>query len=631
MNEYDNYIRRMEEIRVLSTPMLDDISDADEYSDRLRENFIKVGQLAAENRIFLDTVLYPLLSAEEISDEDKERLIAFSDDLICAEHFENLDLQMFSRVSDRMAMDVKIHGSVCDKVRGFDLQIANLYEHMNMTQRIHAYPDIAENYRRRGLELSEFFLGLLEREQFKDIEDVEIRQTILTNARYSIAFFEGISNDPEANEKQLMLLDRMLEIADDPFYIDLLEDFDWIYHRFRSLQYYAMTVEKHNAAGYSPKQMETILSRTQQLKRLWEGNAEHLIEILDSDDDEHSIKMMLKRVEYLMGKITREEYLDSLLEIYGYRDSNSYAPGKIYTNLIIPMEIMYALDRTNISEMEKDLLHDNYQDVLSYAFRMPNGNTLTGMLEYLYDIIDGFIEIPSCLTFEDMVLQMIAAIHPPTYVHSLMVGQITECLCGHLLRLMPEKLVGVLGYETAEDVIAHKDEVRDFAYHAALCHDFGKISIIDTVFVYGRKLLDEEFNLIKTHPRTGYELLSRFASTRRYAEVALGHHRWYDDSRGYPDDFETAKSKSKPIIDIVLCADCLDAATDTIGRSYSKGKALSEFVEELEEGNGSHYAPYMVDLFRNCDVEKDINHLLETGRKRNYRNTYFLLRDMHER
>ncbi len=36
MTEYEKYIRRMEEIRVLSTPTIDDISDADEYSKRLR-------------------------------------------------------------------------------------------------------------------------------------------------------------------------------------------------------------------------------------------------------------------------------------------------------------------------------------------------------------------------------------------------------------------------------------------------------------------------------------------------------------------------------------------------------------------------------------------------------------------
>ena len=631
MTDYEKYIRRMEEIRVLSTPTLKDISDADEYSKRLRENFTKVGKLASENRDFLDAHLYPILSSTEIKNEDKEWLLSFSDELICAENAENLDLQLASKIMERLVADVKDVSNLYDKIRYLNIQIGDLYELMNMTRRIYSYPEISESYRKKGLELGEFLFSLLEKERFKKIEDLEIRQVIIKNARYSIAFFEGIINNPVMNEKQLMLLEQMLAVADDPFYIELLEDYDWIYHRFRTLQYYAMTVENHNAAGFSGEQMEIIFLRTKQLEELWKENMTHLCTILDSEDDIHSIHMMLKRIEFLSGRITKESYIESLMEIYSRREMKNYAPGKVYTHLVIPMEIINVIDKTCVTEHEKDLLFDIHQNILSYAFGMPNSNILTGMLEYLYAIIDGFIEIPSCTTFEEMVLQLMAAMHPPTYVHSLMVGQITECLCGHMLRLMPERLVGVLGYDTTEEVICHRDETLDFAYHAALCHDFGKISILDTVFVYGRKLLDEEFNLIKTHPRTGYELLSRFASTGRYAEVALGHHRWYDDSRGYPEDFKTAKSKSKPVIDIVLCADCLDAATDTIGRSYSRGKELSDFIKELEEGSGTHYAPYVVELFKDGSVQADLNHLLDTGRKRNYRNTYFLLRDMHER
>jgi response regulator RpfG family c-di-GMP phosphodiesterase len=84
----------------------------------------------------------------------------------------------------------------------------------------------------------------------------------------------------------------------------------------------------------------------------------------------------------------------------------------------------------------------------------------------------------------------------------------------------------------------------------------------------------------------GSELLRRLESTRRYADVALGHHRFYDDSRGYPEDFKTSESKDKPIIDLVMCADCMDAATDSVGRSYNRGKTLEEYTKEVKEGSG---------------------------------------------
>ncbi|MCR5337925.1 MAG: hypothetical protein K6E75_05140 [Lachnospiraceae bacterium] len=99
----------------------------------------------------------------------------------------------------------------------------------------------------------------------------------------------------------------------------------------------------------------------------------------------------------------------------------------------------------------------------------------------------------------------------------------------------------------------------------------------------------------------------------------------------YPEEFDTSKSKVKTVIDIVMCADCLDAATDTIGRSYSRGKTMDEFIGELQEGSGTRYAPWLVDLFEQKEVKADLEYLLKESREINYRNTYHLLKNVHEK
>ena len=81
----------------------------------------------------------------------------------------------------------------------------------------------------------------------------------------------------------------------------------------------------------------------------------------------------------------------------------------------------------------------------------------------------------------------------------------------------------------------------------------------------------------------------------------------------------------------MLCADCLDAATDTVGRSYQRGKQLTDFVGELKEGSGTIYAPWLPELFADKAVLDDLNYLLNNGRQKCYRNMYYLLREMHER
>nr|MCR5282282.1 hypothetical protein [Lachnospiraceae bacterium] len=123
----------------------------------------------------------------------------------------------------------------------------------------------------------------------------------------------------------------------------------------------------------------------------------------------------------------------------------------------------------------------------------------------------------------------------------------------------------------------------------------------------------------------------RHESTKDYVDVALGHHKFYDDSRGYPEEFKTKDSPLKPIIDLVMCADSLDAATDSVGRSYSRGKTLTEFVQELKAGSGTRYAPWLSELFDQDAVREDLRYLLTEGREITYHDTYMLLKGVKEK
>ena len=631
LDEYKEYVDRMSEIRRLSTPSLNEIEVADDYRERLRDNFVRIGELADLNRKFLDAVFYPIIKSEDLlGSESVGEMEEFGEQLVSAETGESLDLPIMSLLAERLFKDAEKKGDMSDRIRQADSLMVTCYELMNMTRRIRAYPEISDQYRRKGFEIGNFFFELLEKEVFLE-QDMDSRMVILTDIRFSLAFYEGLFGDKESNEKQLFLLEKLLDITEDPFYKDAVPDFDWIYARFRTLNYYAMTAESLNSCGFSPEQLEQIYLRSKELCEIWDANEDYLGKMLEGMDDRRYIEFMYHRNSFLAGHLSEEDFRKKLIEIYRQRDVRDYAAASIYLNVSIPCEYIGLLQGKYLTMEEKLTLKSIYENMISYAFHMPNGETMTVMLEYFAGIIEDFIEVPGGVTFENMVLQCIVAFHPPTYVHSVMVGQITECLCGHLIRLWPEKLIGILGCSSVEEVVERRDEILSFAYHAALCHDFGKITIIDTVFVYGRRLLDMEFNLIKTHPKTGYDMMKKYASTRNYGEVAVCHHKWYDNSRGYPEDFDSRKYAVKPIIDIVLCADCLDAATDTVGRSYNKGKKLSGFIEELKEGAGDHYAPWLPDLLSDPLATADVEYLLQNGRQQNYRNVYYLLRNMQER
>lgn len=630
--EFIKYAERMTEIRRLSSPDIHAFDSASDYSERLNYNFQRVGRLAAMNRKMLENDLFPILDSTELLEEAlidemrrlNEVLLNVADS---QSEFTNLDLPIASLISDRLLEDLKKKDDPDELIRQMDDAIAVFYSLTSMTARIFTHPEISDAYRKKGVKLGADFIGFLDKAKFLSIKDPECRDIVLTNARFMTAFYERVNGDHRVNEQNLYILDRMMAVSEDPFFGDLMPDYDWEYYRFRIMEYYVQSTEMLNDRGFDAKQLEHIGEKAAEFEALYP----HYEKTMATVPGLRTIPVCIARCKYLSGRMERKEYYDLLLSLYEKREPLEFGGDGCYFNLLIPLEFICLLQQQRLSVQEMDLLRDIYKNICAYMFRMPSDGIMSFAMEFIVALVRRFIEIPSGMSMKDFVLSIIAAIHPPTYIHSMMVGLITQCLCSHLLEYRPELFIGICGAVSAEDVKKKSPLILNFAYNAALCHDFGKVDIIDTIFVYGRKLLDFEFDIIKSHPDTGYVLLKSNPSTAEYAEVALLHHKWYDDSAGYPADKKSSDSIYKTIIDIVQCADCLDAATDTVGRSYNRGKKLEDFIDELREGSGTRYAPWMSDLFDKPGVREDVEYLLLSGRQKKYRDTFILLRDVQEK
>lgn len=129
---------------------------------------------------------------------------------------------------------------------------------------------------------------------------------------------------------------------------------------------------------------------------------------------------------------------------------------------------------------------------------------------------------------------------------------------------------------------------------AAPMHDIGKIGIPDTILLKQDKLTEEEFAVMKSHSRIGYQILQH--SPSKYlsmgAEIALAHHEKYDGS-GYPDGI--AGNAILLEARIVAVADVFDALTTP--RSYKKGWSNEEALSYVESNRGLHFDPSCVDAF----------------------------------
>ncbi len=213
--------------------------------------------------------------------------------------------------------------------------------------------------------------------------------------------------------------------------------------------------------------------------------------------------------------------------------------------------------------------------------------------------------------------------HISTYAHSVHVAKISEVLMQAILKHSPGLLRGCLGYQLEEDIVNNKQAFLSFIYEASLYHDIGKSPILSVVNNEYRPLSEEERKVIQRHPTLALHYLNLAPELNKFHDTTLGHHKWYNGERGYPDDFDNTKSDVRIMIDIVHLSDCIQAATEKVGRNYRYEKPYDVVMQELREGAGTMYNPKLVALIdAHPDLAKDLKYLVEDGWAEIYYNIY---------
>lgn len=194
------------------------------------------------------------------------------------------------------------------------------------------------------------------------------------------------------------------------------------------------------------------------------------------------------------------------------------------------------------------------------------------------------------------VMELNVATQVTTYAHSTHVARLAETMMKAIIRYRRELLVGKLGITSKWQVRLHQRQLIHFITQATLWHDVGKNSIVSVVNNDYRQLCDEERRIIRMHPRMGLKYLKISQKLKYYYDTTLGHHKWYNGKGGYPSDFDNTQSPYRFMIDILTLCDCMQAATERVGRNYKQEKSFEKVMEELRAGAGTRYNPDLVKM-----------------------------------
>lgn len=141
------------------------------------------------------------------------------------------------------------------------------------------------------------------------------------------------------------------------------------------------------------------------------------------------------------------------------------------------------------------------------------------------------------------------------------------------------------------DHLGLSNATRESLAISAHLHDIGKIGIPDSVLLKEGKLTDDEFEIIKTHPQIGADIISKAPGMSDISRVVLHHHESYD-GKGYPAGL--SKEDIPLEARIIAIADSIDAMTSR--RCYREPMSIDACREEIARLSGIKYDPALVKI-----------------------------------
>lgn len=125
--------------------------------------------------------------------------------------------------------------------------------------------------------------------------------------------------------------------------------------------------------------------------------------------------------------------------------------------------------------------------------------------------------------------------------------------------------------------------------YASFLHDIGKIEIDRQILNKSGPLNDQEWEILKSHPRWGSDIIKAVRKLQPAAGVILYHHENYDGS-GYPTGI---KGEQIPLLSrIIRVVDSYDAMTSN--RPYRNNLSHQEAILELQANAGTMFDPEVV-------------------------------------
>lgn len=447
---------------------------------------------------------------------------------------------------------------------------------------------------------------------FDEIRDTDTRSYIMRSLA-NVAMGESYSVSA-----RISLLKRALLVFQDPYYREKEPGLPWDRYVRQAHQLMTSGMSHDGSRAMTPQDVSEIMESAHIIYHEREEEAERKGEPLPAQQ-----VFRTASIEYFCGILNLDGFLSTLERQMDAADVNSFSDENAYRLISLPaFYCLYLSKHREALPSREDYLAQLYRRIMDYMDAVPEKREDDLLFLYLRQQAAAFLESEHAISFGMFLARTLGRFAPEVYVHSSRVAKGAEALCGLILDEEPAFFDDIDFIREIPDKAEKREAALAYARGCGQFHDVGKINFLELYTRTARQWLEEEYEIARLHTVRGAAMLSERESTRRYAPAALGHHAWYDGSRGYPDCYRRLECRSRQMVDVIALVDWLASAPETGKLRRGRDMTFDGAVQEAIAQEGRRFSPLLTARLRDAGVAGRIREALEQGRQEAYRMLY---------
>ena len=568
---------------------------------------LQTQERAKRNMKLLREELFPVL--DHIYEADETQLVQLQDfagRLLSGR--EELDVGLFCQIHKALLNLARLKKNRCDMIR--ELYWLGMGYHSICNKMVGLERSEIQKYiSRMRLCFTEAAAYL---KYFDEIEDVETRGYILrSRANMALGPF------PSPGEK-IRMVKRTLEILQDKGYQEKEPGLPWDRYIYMTHQQMAASISYGREETMTSQDVEDVMDSVYIVyqRRLQEAAEKH---------EKPPLRPLFAYsvIEFYCGMYSLEELLTRIEALMDEADASDFSEQSMYGIISLPaFYCQFLRDYPEKIPGREEYIGNLYQRITDYVDNFPKASENETLFLYLRQLSCTYVEIESSIPYKEFLLKLQMHFAPEVYVHSRVIAEASAVLCGIIMEEEPAYFDDMEEIRVLTDPEEKRRAVLDFAREGVMLHDVGKISFMNLYTQAARQWFEEEYEVANLHTLVGYTWLVTRKSTACYAPIALGHHAWYDGSRGYPESYHRLECPCRQMVDIVGLFDWINNVTDTARLYTGIEKNFEEAIDSAIALEGRRFSPLLTARLRDREVVKRLKAAFAEGRRAAYQQLY---------